>query len=247
MRAACAALGDPGSRCDIEGAAANLWLPSGAISSVGRAPRSHRGGREIETPIAHPISPGQRPYRSTGPVARSRQVHRISVTSRDAPPRNGCVGTSRPQTSRRDAVLSGRRSTFGAAAKRQRRWLGRRWASKSASEGTPAQTRKLVIVRWVDRAPRSHTSHDTWVSLRPVGCLAVISEWVAAHLGAWHNRDHDNGLAAEREGPILRIRRPRRPRTRAHRRHTQRSTRCRVDQPRRPRQPRRDPRAAWRP
>jgi hypothetical protein len=39
----------------------------------------------------------------------------FSVTSRDAPPRSGCVGTSRPQRSRRDAVLSARRSTLGAA------------------------------------------------------------------------------------------------------------------------------------
>jgi hypothetical protein len=44
----------------------------------------------------------------------------------DGPPRSGCVGTSRPQTSRRDAVLSARRSTFGAAVKRQSRPRARR-------------------------------------------------------------------------------------------------------------------------
>ena len=32
---------------------ASLATPSRAFSSVGRAPRSHRGGRGIETPIAH--------------------------------------------------------------------------------------------------------------------------------------------------------------------------------------------------
>ncbi len=31
---------------------------------------------------------------------------------------------------------------------------------------------KPVIMRWVDRAPRPHSSHDMWVSSRPVGCLA---------------------------------------------------------------------------
>jgi hypothetical protein len=66
-------------------------------------------------------------------------------------------------------------------------------------------------MRWPDHTPRAHSSHDMRaiviipvgvVGARPV-CLSVISEWVAVHLVAWHNRDHDDGLAAEREGSIL--------------------------------------------
>jgi hypothetical protein len=30
-----------------------------------------------------------------------------------------------------------------------------------------------------------------------------LGQWVAGYLTAWHNRDHDDGLAAEREGSIL--------------------------------------------
>ena len=64
-------------RWDNAAAAANLWLPSGAISSAGRAPRSHRGGREIETPIAHrhdhhavwATAAGQPPARQTRHLA----------------------------------------------------------------------------------------------------------------------------------------------------------------------------------
>jgi hypothetical protein len=40
--------------------------------------------------------------------------------NRDAPPCNGCCGTSRHQTSRRDSVLSARRITLRAAVPRPR-------------------------------------------------------------------------------------------------------------------------------